>query len=308
MSANYRQSSGAQPDHRISNIAAIKTFVTEHHDTYPAISPLAADLTGKSVVITGASKGVGYATAISFAKSGCSKIAISARSSLDTLRDDILKAAREAGREPPLIVSMKVDVTSESEVSAFVTEVSSKFSNSVDVLINNAGYLETWAPFADTDPSEWWKSWEVNVKGLYLCSKYFLPLVLASPTKTVLNIASIGAVNIAYGASAYQSTKFAVCRLTEFMINDYWDQGLIAMSLHPGGVKTELALNMPESVHHVLIDEPELPADTMVWLAKERREWLNGRYVSVTWDVEELEAKKKDIVEKDMLKFRLVID
>lgn len=53
------------------------------------------------------------------------------------------------------------------------------------------------------------------------------------------------------------------------------------------------------------MDEPELAADTIVWLSKERREWLAGRYVSVNWDMQELEKFKKEIVEKDGLKMRL---
>lgn len=108
------------------------------------------------------------------------------------------------------------------------------------------------------------------------------------------------------GASAYQTTKFALCRLTEFMDKEYSQEGLIAMSVHPGGVKTELAMNMPEDKHFVLTDTPELAADSLVWLASERRDWLNGRFASVSWDLEELEAKKEDIVGRNLFKFRVL--
>jgi hypothetical protein len=88
---------------------------------------------------------------------------------------------------------------------------------------------------------------------------------------------------------------------------EYRDQGMVCFAIHPGGVKTELALNMPEAMHEVLQDEPALPADTIVWLGKERRPWLGGRFVSVTWDMEELESKKDEIVKGDLLKFRMVL-
>ncbi|KAK6338421.1 hypothetical protein TWF730_002483 [Orbilia blumenaviensis] len=290
-----------------NNTSPVRSFVKYHHDTYPAINPLNTNLSGKSVVITGASKGVGYATALSFAAAGCSKIAIAARSPLDKLHDEILLTARNAGRGPPLIVSQAVDVTSEEDVKSFAETVTEKFNNKLDILINNAGYLEEWTPISESQSDEWWKTWEINIKGLYLCSKYFIPLVLNSETKTVINVSSNGAHNTTYGASAYQTSKFAVCRLAEFMTNDYWERGLVAMAVHPGSVMTELAKGMPEYMHELLVDTPQLPADTMVWLGSERREWLAGRFVCTNWDIEELEGKKRDIEDGDLLKFRLVV-
>lgn len=68
---------------------------------------------------------------------------------------------------------------------------------------------------------------------------------------------------------------------------------------------TELASGMPEAMHQILTDTPELAGDTMVWLTAERREWLAGRYVSVTWDAEELLQKKQKIVDGDLLKVRM---
>ena len=64
---------------------------------------------------------------------------------------------------------------------------------------------------------------------------------------------------------------------------------------------------MPEDKHVALIDTPELAADTLVWMTKERRLWLSGRYVSCTWDMTELEAKKDEIVRGDKLKVKMVV-
>lgn len=109
----------------------------------------------------------------------------------------------------------------------------------------------------------------------------FLPLVLKSELKTILNLSSTGAHRTAPGASAYQSSKLTVCRFTEFLMVEHGKEGLIAFSAHPGGVPTELANNMPEYMLKVLTDTPELAADTFVALTAERKEWLGGRYVSV---------------------------
>lgn len=77
--------------------------------------------------------------------------------------------------------------------------------------------------------------------------------------------------------------------------------------MHPGSVPTELAFTMSEDRHAALVDTPALAADTLVWLCKERRAWLAGRYVSCTWDMPELEAKREEIVREDKLKMRMVV-
>ncbi|EOO03803.1 putative short chain dehydrogenase reductase protein [Phaeoacremonium minimum UCRPA7] len=238
---------------------------------------------------------------------GASKIAIGARSSVADLEPEIKKAAAEAGRPEPQVLALELDVSSEDSVRKAAEVIGTSFGDSLDVLINNAGYLETWLPVAESNPLDWWRSWEVNIKGTYLCCRYMLPLLLKSEGKTLINVTSAGAHNMSPGASAYQTSRFATCRFTEFVHHEYSDQGLVAIAIHPGGIKTELALNMPKAMHAILIDEVELPADMMVWLSKEPREWLSGRFVSCCWDVNELEGRKKEIVENDLLKFRMKV-
>ncbi|KAK6072885.1 short chain dehydrogenase reductase [Seiridium cupressi] len=260
----------------LENLAAVKSFTkTSRADSYEFISPKNADLSGKSVFISGASKGIGRATALSYAAAGCSKIAIAARSDLSGLEQEIKEAAGQ--RQPPKVVSIKLDVTSEDSVKAAAETIAREFDGALDVLINNAGYLETWKPVADSDPTDWWKTWDINIKGSYLCSKYFIPLLLKSDLKTNILTSSFGGINTYPGASAYQTTKFAVCRLAEFMNVEYGDKGLVCFAIHPGSVMTELGSNMPEDMHWLLTDKPALSADTIMWLGKEHRPWLGGR-------------------------------
>ena len=87
-----------------------------------------------------------------------------------------------------------------------------------------------------------------NIKGAYLMTRSFIPLLLASSGKTILNITSGGAFVTSPGASAYQSTKFALLRISEFTNVDHGKQGILAYSLHPGGVNTELGRNMPQEM------------------------------------------------------------
>ncbi|KAI0115352.1 putative oxidoreductase [Daldinia grandis] len=291
-----------------ANVEAAASFTnTTYHDTYEYIAPKHLNLSGKSVFITGASKGVGKETALSYARAGASGIIIGARSDLSSLVTEIKEAAKKAGRKTePTVLSLKLDVTSEDSVKAAADAVSAKFGGKLDILINNAGYLDNWVPIVEASTYHWWQTYEVNVKGVFLCSKYFVPLLLASETKTNILVTSMGALAVYPAASAYQSSKFAVSRLAEFLSVEYADQGLVCYSAHPGGIKTELATNMPKDVQDsVLTDESALPADTLAWLGAERRPWMNGRFINVKWDMKELEAKKDEIVKGDLLKFRL---
>ncbi len=104
----------------------------------------------------------------------------------------------------------------------------------VDILINNAGYLEQLAHIDSSDPEGWWKTWEVNVKGVYLMTKFFLPLLLKSDLKTVVVVSSVGAHITMPGMSAYQTTKLAVLRLNDFLMAEYGEKGLLAFGVHPG--------------------------------------------------------------------------
>lgn len=134
---------------------------TTHNDTYPYISPSQFNLKNRAVLITGASKGIGRATAISYAAAGTSQIAIAARSGMEGLEDEMEAAAREAGRTPPQVWKLKLDVTSEESVAAASREVEREFGR-LDILVNNAGYLEPFVPITESKTEEWWKVWEVS--------------------------------------------------------------------------------------------------------------------------------------------------
>ncbi|KAJ5180120.1 NADP(+)-dependent dehydrogenase [Penicillium capsulatum] len=290
---------------RVNNAPAVNEFVANHHDTYPFIAPTGTELTGKSIFISGASSGVGRATAIQCVRAGCAKIAIAARSGLDDVVKEMEDGACQSKLETPHILPLQMDVTSEDSVRKAAKTVAEQFQGKLDILVNNAGYLPEFKPISESDPLEWWKGWEVNIKGIFLCCHFFLPLLLNSESKIVINVSSIGAHTLTYGASSYQGSKFATCRLTEFLTRDYEQQNLIAISIHPGGVKTGMIRNFPEAMHATLVDTPSLPADSIIWLVKERREWLNGRYVHINWDMRELEKRKDEIVDRNLFKFRM---
>ncbi|KAI0818179.1 NAD(P)-binding protein [Xylaria sp. FL0064] len=293
---------------RLTNWPAIRDFVpTAHVDTYPFISTNSVDMSGKSVFITGASRGIGKAVALSFARAGCSRIAVAARRGVEDLKPQIEAAAAQAGRAKPQVLAIALDATSAEGVTAAAAQVNEAFGGVLDVLINNAGRVSDMVPLHESDVDDWWATWEVNIRATYLCTRAFLPMLLKSSTRTVLTTSSAGAHMLIEGLLSYQTTKTALCRFAEFLAKEYEPQGLVAVALHPGDVMTDMAAVLGEEMAPIFKEKPELTGDSMVWLAKERREWLSGRFVSVTWDMAELEQKREEIVSRDLLKLRLTL-
>ncbi|EXJ85897.1 hypothetical protein A1O1_06266 [Capronia coronata CBS 617.96] len=290
-----------------TDVNRVINFVpTIHNDTYPTIDPLNANLSGKYVLITGASKGIGRATAMSFARAGASGIAILARSDLSSLVPELHTAAEKAGRAQPKILTLAADQTNETQVQAAADKVRTEFGR-LDILINNAGYLEPWKPIVESDVNEWWKAFEVNVKGVYLMDRALIPLMLETENgdKTVITVSSRGALGARAGASAYQTSKNTVIRLNNFLSAEYADQRLLVYTVHPGSVETDLARGMPKYMYEHFYDTPELAGDMFVWLTKEKREWLNDRFISVAWDADEFLAKKEMVLKHDLLRYQL---
>ncbi|GJE98160.1 SDR family oxidoreductase [Phanerochaete sordida] len=280
---------------------------TNKHDVYPAIEAAKADLRGKVVVITGASRGLGQATATAMAAGGASGLALLARGDLAATAAACRAAACASSNLQ--VLTLTVDVTDEAQVAAAAAQVQDAFGR-VDVVINNAGHLEHWALVAESEPGAWWRSFEVNVRGTYLVTRAFLPLLVAcGGAKTVVNVTTAGAVGFLPRYSAYSISKLAMLRLAEWLGHEYGDAGVLAHAVHPGMVMTDMAATLPPEFVGAPIwdDVPALPAHTLLWLVRERREWLAGRYVDCRWDVEALLARRQEVVDGDKLKVNLVV-
>ena len=256
--------------------------------------------------MSGASKGIGRAAAISFVRAGVAAIAIAARSDLASLERELHEIATETGREIPQVKSLYLDVLDPQSIEHAAEETANAFGK-LDVLINNAGTMEEFKSTLEGNPDRWWQTWMVNVRGTYLVTRALLPLLLKGGDKQIIMLTSIGAFMPVPGASGYQISKLALLRYADYLNLEDGTQGLVAYALHPGAVPTEIGLTMPKFLHGKLIDKPELAADTMVFLVSERREWLRGRYVSCTWDMPEFLGKQEEIVREDKLKIKLVL-
>lgn len=278
---------------------------TIRYDTYDYIDPVTkSDCEGKAVLITGGNKGIGKGVAVSYARAGASRIAITSRSDAPDAVTDIEKAAVDAGRKKPIVTLLRLDVSDPASVKDAARVLEQSWGR-LDILIGNAGFLAKYEKILDGDEDEWWKGFEVNVRGSYLVAKSFLPLMLRGGDKTIINMSSTGVSHFHSGGSSYQISKFSLLRLTEYLMAEYADQGLLAYSVHPGGVATDLARGLPEKTQAWLKCTAALGGDTIAFLTSQRQPWLGGRYISVMWDMAEFFSKKDDIIEKDALKMKM---
>lgn len=246
--------------------------------------------------------------ALSFAKAGAASIGVGARSDFQDIESEIQSAAQYAGRPAPDVLVVKLDVTNTDSVSFAAAKFEKRFGH-VDILVNNAGIVESpLRKIEESDPDAWWSTMEVNVRGTYLVTRAFIPLLLKGSSKTIVNVGSAAQNYITPGASAYGLSKLALARFSEFLDVEYGAQGILAYTIHPGAIWTNLGRRLPEEVTHGTMTEKEpLPADTVVYLTQEKQNWLAGRYISATWDMPELLRKKNEIVQDNLLKIRMLI-
>jgi NAD(P)-dependent dehydrogenase (short-subunit alcohol dehydrogenase family) len=287
--------------------------LTTHHALYPAIDPAVAlkgSASGKVVFLTGASQGIGQTTAVAFARAGAAGIYIAARSvrGLEETKSSVVKANPETKCEYSLC-----DVTDEQQVKAAIADCVKNFGG-IDVADANAGNLARWSKIGESDPENWWRSWEVNIKGAYCVIRYAVPHLIDSAKRHsakgqsgghLILISSVGAQLLTPGASDYQTSKHAINRLCEFVDIDHGEDGIKCFAIHPGGVATSLAKNMPDEMHAHLVDSPDLAAGFIVWLCSDSADWAKGRYLSANWDISELSRLKDHILQNDLLVNRL---
>jgi NAD(P)-dependent dehydrogenase (short-subunit alcohol dehydrogenase family) len=297
----------------MSSIQTQSLNLKVHHAQYPAIDPKAAlkgSASAKIIFITGASQGIGQATAVAFAQAGAKAIYLTARSE-EALRETKTRVGK--ANSETLCEYMVCDVTDEVQVKASIEDCVARFGG-IDVVDSNAGYLDQWKKIGESDTTSWWKTWEVNLKGTYYVIRYTVSYLIESAKKHsargstgghLILISSIGAQLVRPTASDYQTSKHAINRLCEFVNVDHGEDGIKCFAIHPGGVPTVLAKNMPKEVHVNLVDDPDLAAGFAVWLCSGKADWARGRYLSSNWDVDELTQLKDQILRDDLLVNRL---
>jgi NADP-dependent 3-hydroxy acid dehydrogenase YdfG len=186
-------------------------------------------LTGRVAAITGASSGIGDATATALSRAGAT-VALAAR------RRDRLEALAE-NLEGPASVH-EVDLADEGSTRGFV-EAAQAEHGGLHILVNNAGVMLL-GPVAGADVSEWRRMLDVNLWGLLVCTHAALPLIEASGGGDIVNVSSVAGIRANAGAAVYNMTKFGVHGFSEALRQEALHSGIRVTTVAPGFVETEL--------------------------------------------------------------------
>ena len=187
----------------------------------------------KVAVVTGASSGIGYATALALAKAGA-KVAAGARrvDKLESLQKEIQKSNGE-------ILIEKVDVTIKEDCNSFIDIVLKKW-NRIDILINNAGIMPL-SFFKNLKINEWEQMIDVNLKGVLYCTAAAIPTMINNKSGHIINISSVAGRVVFPAGSVYCATKYAITAFSEGLRQELSQRYNIKVTcIEPGVVATEL--------------------------------------------------------------------
>jgi 3-oxoacyl-[acyl-carrier protein] reductase len=194
----------------------------------------------KAVLITGASAGIGEATARKLAEDGYG-VFLMARSA-DRL-EALVSEIRQSGGHADYHAG---DVSLHGDIQAAVSGCVEAFG-SINVLVNNAGLIDPIARIEDSDPQAWSHVVDVNIKGVYYGIREALPLMKQQGGGTIINISSGAASGALEGWSHYCSTKAAVLSLTKCVHKEEAENGIRMIGLSPGTVATEMQVQIKSS-------------------------------------------------------------
>jgi gluconate 5-dehydrogenase len=196
--------------------------------------PVTFDFSGKVVIVTGSTKGLGRAMAQGFAEAGAALVVSSRK---QDLCDQV--AAEITASTGATVAGIACHVGEWDAVPAFVDTVVERFGP-IDVLVNNAGINPTSAAIVDFTPELWRKIFSVNVEGPLRMSSVVAPVMRDNGGGSIVNIATVGAYIGPPGSSAYGASKAALLNLTKTMSKEFAPWNIRVNAISPGPIKSEL--------------------------------------------------------------------
>lgn len=192
----------------------------------------AKKLAGKVAIVTGASSGIGEATAVALASEGASVGLVARRA--ERLNGLVERIATSGGQA----ISCVADVANESEVKAAVDKILTAHSR-IDILINNAG-VQLLGPIDGADTEEWRRMIDINLLGLMYAVHAVLPTMRSKQSGHIVNVSSVAGRYAFANAGVYCATKWGVCAFSESLRREAIKDKIRVTAIEPGGVSTEL--------------------------------------------------------------------
>ena len=237
-----------------------------------------SNFSGKTAFITGASRGIGSATAKLLSNQGAN-LCLFARSS-----HALEKLQTEMGTKTIIYPG---DVSNYSDIEAAMTKTMENFG-SLDILVNNAGVITPISSLGKKNAASWSKSIDINLKGVFYCMNIALDIMLANGSGSIISVSSGAAHQPVEGWSQYCAAKAGAFMLTRCLHLEFQNLGIRALSLSPGTVATQMQKIIKESginpvsqlnwSDHV---PPEWPAKAISWMCTKEADQYLGQEISL---------------------------
>lgn len=269
-------------------------------------------LAGQVAFVTGGGRGIGKVIVEELAREGAS-VALFGRA-MDALKETAANIEAKGGTA----LAVAGDVTCGGDVKAAVQKVEQELGP-ITLLVNNAGIGGAGGPIWQTDPEEWWRVMEVNLKGPFLCSHAIIGGMVERKMGRIINIGSYAGIFPNAMATSYATSKAALLRLTDSVAESVENLGIRCFAISPGFVWTEMTRELERIVSEqnpeegLVVDEDwvfpaEDAANLCVRLATGEADRLTGRLIHVKDDLDEMIATADKIIADDRYALRLNAD
>ena len=244
-----------------------------------------ADVHGKVAIVTGASAGIGRATAMALAAAGAAVVVADVD---DARGNEVVREITDKGGRATFV---HTDVSDDAQVAAMVAATVERFGG-VDLAFNNAGIEGSPAPTHECTPENWQRTLAVNLTGVWSCMRHEIPRMLERGGGAVVNCSSVAGLVGFATIPAYVASKHGVVGLTKTAALEYAETGVRVNAVCPGVIDTEMVERFtggePEAEAAMVATEPvgrlgrpEEIADAVVWLLSEEASFFTGQALAV---------------------------
>lgn len=238
-------------------------------------------------VVTGAASGIGRATSIKFAENGYRAVLVDFN---EALGKETLQLIQSNGGEG---IFVKADVSKPEDVENYVKQAVGTYGQ-IDVLFNNAGIIQKFAPFTTVEIEEYDRLMSINVKSIFLGMKYVLPIMEQQGKGAIINTASSAGIRPEHSIAVYSASKHAVIGLTKGASIEYAKKGIRINAVCPGGIETAIFKSVadtfanggyvPEELSPMRMGrhgQPNEIAEVVLFLASDKASFMTGSVVAV---------------------------
>ena len=242
------------------------------------------DLTNKTAIVSGGSKGIGKAIAMKLAQAGANVVICSRK------KENLDSAVNEAESNGLTLIPIECNTSNNESIQSVVDHTLEKF-NGVDILVNNAAANPYYGPILNSEDSHWDKIFDVNVKGYFNFAKACSETMIANNSGKIINVASIAAKTPLEGLGVYNISKAAVVMLTKVLAKELGEHNINVNTLAPGLIKTDFSKALWEnedtynkivkSIPQGKMGSPDDISGMALYLASEASDFVTGSIFTV---------------------------